>query len=162
MFRSWKGRNGRRALGATSRRRLARGTHSASRRAWLARHGGRRPEPEAAAPEPRKDAGTFPITISADSDVGPDARERATELIVGVARFAPRRVLDARATIRIHDDPALERPVEVGGSLDVGGRVVRAHAAAARLADALDLLEARLRRNLEDVDGRWRTRRRPR
>lgn len=81
-------------------------------------------------------------------------------VLVHAARFAPRPILYARMVIGTEHDRALERPATVTASLDVSGRIVTAHAAADTPLDALDLLEQRLRRNLDRLDARRRARRR--
>jgi hypothetical protein len=55
-------------------------------------------------------------------------------------------------SLRIHADPAVGRPAVAKASLDIGGRPVRAHVAAEQMLEAIDLLERRLRRNLEDAE----------
>lgn len=69
-----------------------------------------------------------------------------------VAGVAPRAVLHARIVLRLHSDSALERPAVAKASLDVSGRPVRAHVAGRRMPEAIELLEERLRRNLEQLD----------
>ncbi len=55
----------------------------------------------------------------------------------------------ARVDLTAHADPARERPCFAKAELDVNGQVVRAHAAAATMFEAIDLLERRLRERLE-------------
>ncbi len=112
----------------------------------------RPPDQPAFAPE-------FPLTLVADDDIPERVRAHAVECLTRVARLAPRPVLHARATLREHRDPARERPAVVKAALDVSGRTVRAHVAAAHLIEAIDLLADRLRRNLEDLEELERTRR---
>jgi len=69
-------------------------------------------------------------------------------------------VLHARVTLRNLPDPALERPAIAKASLDVSGRVVRTHATAPTIAQALALLEERLRQSLEHLEETRRARRR--
>lgn len=130
------------------------------RRHWdsrpgLRRHGLRKQSLETSAPAPE-----FPITVVADDDIPERVRAHAVENLVHVARFAPRPVLHARVTLRKHRDPARDRPAVAKAALDVSGRSVRAHVAAAHLIEAIDLLADRLRRNLEDLDELERARRR--
>jgi ribosome-associated translation inhibitor RaiA len=101
----------------------------------------------------------FPVSLLADDELGEQVKEHALEVLLGVARHAPRPVLHARMTLRLHHDPARERPAVAKASLDVGGRPVRAHVAASAMLEAIDLLEQRLRRNLEDLDEVTRARR---
>jgi ribosome-associated translation inhibitor RaiA len=80
-----------------------------------------------------------------------DERAYAHEKLAHIARFAPAPVLDARLRLRYEPDPARERPATAEATLDVNGRAVRAHVAAATMREATDLLEARLRRRLEHL-----------
>jgi hypothetical protein len=102
----------------------------------------------------------FPISLFADDELGEQVRAHALDVLLGVASHAPRPVLHARMTLRVHRDPALERPAVAKASLDVGGRPVRAHVAAETMTEAIDLLERRLRRNLEEIEELTRAHRR--
>ena len=103
---------------------------------------------------------SFPLSVVASRLVDPAAKERGRELMLRVARMAPRPVLRGRLVLRWNLDPALERRAAAKGSLDVSGRQVRAHAEARSMGAAVDLLEARLRRNLETVEDLRRAHRR--
>jgi ribosome-associated translation inhibitor RaiA len=92
----------------------------------------------------------FEVTMAADADVPDSVRADAEEMIRRVARFASQPVIHARGSLRLSDDPAVERPAIAKASLDVSGRIVRAHVAAGEIREAVDLLERRLRRNLDD------------
>lgn len=94
----------------------------------------------------------FPIDVVADDGVGEKTVERARDVLLHVARFASRPVLHGRIVLRVHHDPTRERPAVANASLDVGGRIVRAHVAAEQMPEAIDLLERRLRRNVEAVE----------
>jgi hypothetical protein len=65
-----------------------------------------------------------------------------------VARHAPRQVLSVRATLVTEHDPALERPAVAKATVQLAGRTVRAHVAAATHAEASALLVDRLKRSL--------------
>ncbi|MGZ4333859.1 MAG: HPF/RaiA family ribosome-associated protein [Gaiellaceae bacterium] len=165
IVRMWEYRRSehRGRLRITGRRLLIGDPQSPTHRGWLARHGGRDhdlsapPEPTPAEEPVTPD---FALTLTAGRDVSERMRREAVDAVVRVARFAPRPVLHARVAIRVHHDPALARPAVITASLDVSGRIVRAHATAAQLADAIDLMQQRLRRNLERLDERRRARRR--
>jgi ribosome-associated translation inhibitor RaiA len=130
-------------------------------RGWLARHGSHvaavvskvEVTPDAAAPE-------FPFALMIDPDVPERAQKKAVDVLVHVARFAPRPIVYARMTIGTERDRSARRPVTASASLDVSGRIVTAHAIADTPLNALDLLERRLRRSLDRLDARWRARRR--
>jgi hypothetical protein len=92
----------------------------------------------------------FPVQIVAThGHVPAEVLVHAEDVIRGVARLAPAPILFARVSIAHDDDPAVRRRVVAKASLDVNGRVVRAHLAAEHFDEALDLLQARLRRGLE-------------
>lgn len=84
------------------------------------------------------------------------ARDKAAHLI----RFAPGPVLDVQIRLRREPDPARERPAVAEASLDVDGHPVRSQVAAPTMREAIDLLEARLRRRLERLSDRARSRQR--
>jgi hypothetical protein len=96
----------------------------------------------------------FPITLVTGSGVNDAVKERAQALIVRVAGAAPRPVLEARITLRLHPDPGYEKPALAKLSLNVGGRFVHAYATAARMPEAVDLLERRVRRKIVGLEER--------
>lgn len=90
-------------------------------------------------------------SISLRGPVPARARERLAQALVHVSLDAPWPVLRITASLCRHEDPALLRPVIAKASLDVTGRPVRAHAAAATESEAIALLASRLHRNLRDL-----------
>lgn len=72
---------------------------------------------------------------------------------------APAPVLFARARLQETANPAVERPIEAVAEADVNGRVVRAHVAASGWSEAIDLLEGKLRVELEHLKQRRHARR---
>jgi ribosome-associated translation inhibitor RaiA len=78
-----------------------------------------------------------------------DERAYAREKLAYVARLAPARILSERLRLHHEPDPARARPAIAEATLDVNGRPIRAHVAAPTMREAIDLLEARLRRRLE-------------
>lgn len=93
---------------------------------------------------------SFHVQVAAiHGHVPPEVLHHAEEMVRHVARVAPAPVLFARVSISHHEDPAVQRRVVAKASLDVNGRAVRAHIAAQHFDEALDLLQARLRRGLE-------------
>jgi ribosome-associated translation inhibitor RaiA len=101
----------------------------------------------------------LPIAFLAEPELDPTLKARALAMITDQAGRAPRPVLHARLSVRVHPDPALERPAVVKAMLDVSGRPVRARAAADSVENALDLIDERLRRNLEALEERRRAHR---
>jgi len=75
----------------------------------------------------------------------------ARKKIAHLARYAPRPVLFARVKLERMADPAVERPAVAEATLEVSGHPLRAHAAAGQLEEAVDLLEDRLRQQLEHL-----------
>ena len=86
--------------------------------------------------------------LSAHGSVSHAERAYAREKVAHLARFAPGPVLDVQIRLRREPDPARERPAVAEACLDVDGRPVRSQVAAATMWEAIDLLEARLRRRL--------------
>jgi ribosome-associated translation inhibitor RaiA len=97
-------------------------------------------------------------SVSAHGGVSAAERAYAREKVAHVARFAPGPVLDADIRLRQEADPGRERPAVAEAFLDVDGRPVRSQVAAATMREAIDLLEARLRRRLRRLGARSRSR----
>lgn len=89
------------------------------------------------------------VTVHATGPVTRTERAYAASKITQLLRIAPGPVLFAKADLVVETDPARERPAIVKAELDVNGRLVRAHFAAATMFAAVDLVEARLRQRLE-------------
>ena len=87
------------------------------------------------------------------------AADYARDKIGGLAKFTRRPVLYARVRLSRHADPAVARPVVAQANLDVDGRPVRAQVDGATAREAIDLLEARLKRRLERTAEHWEARR---
>lgn len=102
----------------------------------------------------------FPIDLVVDEGVEEQLVERARNVLLRAARGASRPVLHGRIVLRIHHDPARERPAVAKASLNVGGRVIRAQVAAEQMSEAIDLLARRLRRNVEALEEGERAHRR--
>lgn len=90
----------------------------------------------------------FELEILTRGPVAPHMREYAEEKVRHAARAAPRPLLFARVTLTEHENPATERPSSAKASLDVSGRLVRAHVAAPTTTAAVDILVDRLERQL--------------
>jgi ribosome-associated translation inhibitor RaiA len=89
----------------------------------------------------------------------PGAGDHARDKIGRLGRYTHQPVLSARVKLTRLADPAVPRPVVAQGNLDVNGRLVRAQVAGATAQEAIDRLEARLRRRLERVAEHWEARR---
>lgn len=93
---------------------------------------------------------TQPVEVAAAHGTVPaHAIELAREKVGAVLRLAPAPVLFARVTLAHETARSIERPAVAKAVLDVNGRIVRAHVAAARFDEAVNLLEAKLRHGLE-------------
>jgi ribosome-associated translation inhibitor RaiA len=101
--------------------------------------------------EPRSTA-ALTVNTTIRGDVTPDQRRYAEEKLTRLAKLAHWPVLFARLELRHEPDPALERPAVAKASLDLSGRIVRAHVAAPTTTEAVDRLEARLRRKMEVLE----------
>ncbi len=98
-------------------------------------------------PARHADAGAQPA-ISVRGPVPRRSREELEQTLLHVASAAPRPVLRITASLTHEEDPALPRPVVAKATIDLNGRPVRAHVAAASESEAIALLESRLHRNL--------------
>ena len=89
------------------------------------------------------------VVVHARGRVSATERAYAQDKVGRLQGLGPGPVLFARVDLTAHADPARERPAFAKAELDVNGRLVRAHVAAATMFEATDLLEARLRNRLE-------------
>jgi ribosome-associated translation inhibitor RaiA len=94
------------------------------------------------------DAAHLDVHVRARGPVSDAQRDRAVRKLRAACVAAPRAVLAARLTLAVEENPSLERPATAKASIDVSGRPVRAHVARPTLDEAVDLLVARIRRNL--------------
>ncbi len=98
------------------------------------------------------------VDVTTSGDL-PGAADYARSKIGGLGRFTNRPVLHARVRLTRHPDPAVERPVIAQANLNVDGRLVRAQAQGDTAHEAVDRLDARLRRRLQRVAEHWEARR---
>jgi len=89
----------------------------------------------------------------------PDAEDYARRKIAELGRLAHQPVLHADVKLSEHADPAVARRVIAQANLDVNGRLVRAQVEGVTAREAIDRLEARLRRRLERIAEHWEARR---
>jgi hypothetical protein len=89
------------------------------------------------------------IQVAARGAVSEEHLRYAEEKVRAATRAAPRPVLFSRVALTQHENPSVERPSSAKATLDVSGRLVRAHVAAPTMRETIDLLEERLRRRLE-------------
>ncbi|MGN6301778.1 MAG: ribosome hibernation promotion factor [Angustibacter sp.] len=100
------------------------------------------------------------VHVTSRGEVPHRQEEYAAQKIAEVVRYTRQPVRSAQVVLEISADPARVRPSMAEATLDVDGTPVRAHVAADRLHEAVDLLEARLRRQLVQLQDRTRTRHR--
>ena len=114
------------------------------------------------ADEPEPQPASEPIVeLSTSGRVPARARSYATERIEKVLTEIGRPVLHTSIRLEQAEDPARERPSSVRVMIDLDGEPVRAQVRAPTMGEAVDLLEARLRRRLEELaDHRQALRRR--
>jgi ribosome-associated translation inhibitor RaiA len=94
------------------------------------------------------------ITVTTRGTVTGNAADYAAEKVGRVLELAPMPVLQVRVELHQHSNPSLERPSLAKASVDVNGQHVRAQASGAAMEEAIDLVEARLRRRLEVMSSR--------
>lgn len=89
------------------------------------------------------------VSITTRGEVPETASEYAIDKITQLARYTNKPILFAEVKLTLSPNAARQRPAEAEATLDVNGSPVRAHVAADRLEEAVDLLENRLKRNLD-------------
>ena len=89
----------------------------------------------------------------------PGAEDYARTKIGELGRLTHEPVLHAHVKLGEHGDPAVARRVIAQANLDVNGRPVRAQVEGVTAREAIDRLEARLRRQLERAAEHWEAKR---
>ncbi len=89
------------------------------------------------------------VTITTQGHVPDTFRRYAEEKVARAANISPRPILFARVALTEIENPSVERRAVAKASLDVSGRLVRAHVAAETMNEAIDRLADRLERRLE-------------
>jgi ribosome-associated translation inhibitor RaiA len=100
------------------------------------------------------------VTTLARGRIAEDDLGYAQTKLGRVLAASTRPVIAARAVLTRGRNPAVERPFTAAATVEVGGRLVRVHAVAGTMREAVDLLQARLRRQLAALSERDATRRR--
>ena len=96
----------------------------------------------------------IPIGIVTRGPVGERERARLRAELVRCAMLGQRRPVFVRGALTYEENPSLAQPAVANATLDLGGRTVRAHAAAAGMSEAIDQLVEHLRRALRELRGR--------
>lgn len=89
------------------------------------------------------------VTVVSRGGVHASDLVHARTKIAHVSRHVSEPILDATVKIIRYHDPALERPYVAQASLDVNGRMIRAHTAGKTAAEAIDALGERLTGQIE-------------
>ncbi len=88
------------------------------------------------------------IQISRRGDVPEDAMIYARDMMATLIARIREPVLYAEVEVEHAPDPARERPALAEATIDLNGKLVRAHVAAGELTEAIDLLSDRLERRV--------------
>ena len=99
------------------------------------------------------------VRVSVSGNVPSGTAEYAQAKIATAAGHVREPILHARARITANPNPAAQRPVVAEANLDLNGIPVRAQVDAPTAREAVDLLEARLRRRLDRLARRWEAKR---
>lgn len=100
-------------------------------------------------------APTFGIQVTTRGDVGEKMIRYAQDKISRVARRHTKDpILSLRIKLTAEPNPSRGRPAIAQASLDVNGRLIRGHVAGVGMQAAIDLLEERLRDQLERLADR--------
>ena len=98
--------------------------------------------------------------VVTDGQVGQRAKDHAREMIASLERLAPRPLLHAQIKLSTDGSDGITSPAHAQATLDVNGTRVRAHVAASRHEEAIDLLADRLRTQLQRLSTRLESMRR--
>ena len=91
------------------------------------------------------------VRVALRGSFRPDITHYARTKVLRVLHQTRRPVLDVRIRLSRHADPAVDKPVLGQVNADVDGRLVRVQVQAHTAREAVDALEAKLRRRLERV-----------
>jgi ribosome-associated translation inhibitor RaiA len=83
------------------------------------------------------------------------AKRSAAQKVRAITRLISVPILFARVRLTMSADPAVERPATAQATLDLNGRLLRAHVAAPTMRKAIDELNDRLRDQLERYAPDW-------
>ena len=78
------------------------------------------------------------VVVQARGEMGATERGYAHDKVDHLRNLASGPILFARVDLTAHADPARERPCFAKAEIDVNGQLVRAHAAAATMFEAID------------------------
>lgn len=89
------------------------------------------------------------VQLQTRGAVGRDQCQRAVAKLRAACAAAPRPVLAIRLALAIEVNPSLERPAVAKASVDVSGRLVRAHIARPSMDEAIDLVVDRIEQGIQ-------------
>jgi len=102
---------------------------------------------------------TEPLTIQVQTETRgavPGAEVRlAVQRLHSLLRVASEPVLYARIELAMSSDPAMPQPASAAVTVDLNGRLIRAHATGVTMRAAVDLAGDRLRVRLERAARNW-------
>lgn len=99
------------------------------------------------------------IEVLTRGDIPVAAVDEALTKVRALVRYTRRPVIHARVRLTRSADPAVARPVLAQANLYLDGGLARAEATAATAYEAIDLLQAKLRRRLARLAQHWQARR---
>ena len=91
------------------------------------------------------------VVVTVRGSVAPAEKAHARAKVAHACERVGAPVLYARIELSVHDDPADPTPAAARAEVDLDGHVTRAHAHAATMTEAIDLVVPRLRRRLEQA-----------
>jgi ribosomal subunit interface protein len=97
---------------------------------------------------------TRDIVVQVHGEVSATDRSYARTKVARIWQRASAPILYAKVELRRAADPARIAPAEVKGELDVDGHILRAEASAPTFFEAIDQVDARLRRQLARLSDR--------
>ena len=94
------------------------------------------------------DVWPFPLAVVVRGAVAQQAKAYAADKIAGLSEEMGETILCGQVKLTQHADPAAIAPAVAEAMLDVNGQVVRARVSAGMMTEAIDLLVARMQRQL--------------
>ena len=95
------------------------------------------------------------VQVATRGRVTAGAKRSAVQKIRAISRLISVPVLSARVRLAQSADPAVERPATARATLDQNGRLLHAQVAAPTMREAIDVLNDRLRDQLERLAPDW-------
>ena len=91
------------------------------------------------------------VEVALSGEITDADRQLALDKIEKVLHLVDQPILHVDLRLEMAPDPARERPALARATLDLNGEKVRAHVSGIAMTEAIDLLEQRLRRRLEQI-----------